>query len=377
MPAATSPSPAATSPGLRWLRGALACGLAAAAWLWWLESGGSQVAGCGGGGCGELLTGRWSAVLGIPVAAPACVLYAACLAATWVVRRTRDWMWAGAVLLAGAAAWFTGLQVFVLHAFCRWCLLAHAFGVVSALLLVVAARPAGTIRAKALWAGGGAAALLAFLLAQCFGPAPATYRIQMLPELPGPAADEPPRLGPRGQARVLVEYFDYTCAACRTLDTELGSVLRDHPGEFAVLLHPVPLEPSCNPHYRSADRDHAGACELARLALAAWRADPDRFADVHHLLFKKGGLDLPGTRSEVEALVGKARLDAARRDPWVERQLTQNVAAYSRLIERNNRMPKLILAPDRLMHGLARDPAALRRVLREHAGIGADRPPAQ
>ena len=149
------------------------------------------------------------------------------------------------------------------------------------------------------------------------------------------------------------------------------AVMRDHPGEFAVLLHPVPLEPSCNPHYRSVEPDHVGACELARLALTAWRADPDRFPDVHRLLFEKGGLDLPGTRSEVEALVGKTRLDAARRDPWVERQLAQNVATYPRLIERNNRMPKLILAPGRLMHGLARDPAAFRRVLREHAGIGA------
>ena len=371
MSTATRPSPAATSHGVRWLRGVLACGLAAAAWLWWLESGDAQVAGCGGGGCGELLTGRWSAVLGIPVAAPACMLYAACLAATWVVRRTRAWMWAAAVLLAGAALWFTGLQVFVLHAFCRWCLLSHALGVVCAVLMVVVARSAGTIRVKALWAGCGAAALLAFILAQSLGPAPATYRIQIAPGLAASADDQPPRLGPRQQTRVLVEYFDYTCAACRTMDSELAAVMRDHPGEFAVLLHPVPLEPSCNPHYRSVEPDHVGACELARLALTAWRADPDRFPDVHRLLFEKGGLDLPGTRSEVEALVGKTRLDAARRDPWVERQLAQNVATYPRLIERNNRMPKLILAPGRLMHGLARDPAAFRRVLREHAGIGA------
>ena len=84
---------------------------------------------CGTGGCDAVQTSRWAVLLGIPVAFYGVVGYIAILAVTlvglqpaWLSRRGPSLLVAalatGGVLFS---AWLTYLELFVIHAICRWC----------------------------------------------------------------------------------------------------------------------------------------------------------------------------------------------------------------------------------------------------------------
>ncbi len=94
---------------------------------------------CGaGGGCETVQASRWAYVAGIPVAAFGVVGYAAILAAALAGLQER---WQDSATparwllgLSGAGVGFTlylkALEAFVIHAFCRWC-------IVSAVLIAM------------------------------------------------------------------------------------------------------------------------------------------------------------------------------------------------------------------------------------------------
>jgi uncharacterized membrane protein len=84
---------------------------------------------CGTGGCDTVQTSGWAVLLGVPVAFYGVAGYAAILAVAivglqpkWLARR-------GPILLLAAlatggvlfSAWLTYLELFVIHAICRWC----------------------------------------------------------------------------------------------------------------------------------------------------------------------------------------------------------------------------------------------------------------
>ncbi|HXQ27650.1 MAG TPA: vitamin K epoxide reductase family protein [Gemmatimonadales bacterium] len=90
---------------------------------------------CGTGGCETVQASRYAMFLGLPVALYGVVGYgvllAVSLAAThpaFAARRTPDLLLAA---LASLGVLFTlylsGLEYFVIHAFCRWCLGSAAF----------------------------------------------------------------------------------------------------------------------------------------------------------------------------------------------------------------------------------------------------------
>jgi uncharacterized membrane protein len=93
---------------------------------------------CGTGGCETVQLSRWSTFLGLPVAAWGAVYYAAVFALALAGVQDR---WAESRRLSLAtvvvtgwgvvfSAWLTYLELFVIHAICRWC-------VVSAVLAVL------------------------------------------------------------------------------------------------------------------------------------------------------------------------------------------------------------------------------------------------
>lgn len=100
---------------------------------------------CGTGGCETVQLSRWATFLGLPVAAWGVGYYAAAFALAFAGVQER---WADSrrislalLVLTGwgvlFSAWLTYLELFVIHAICRWC-------VVSAVLAVV-------LFALALW----------------------------------------------------------------------------------------------------------------------------------------------------------------------------------------------------------------------------------
>jgi uncharacterized membrane protein len=101
-----------------------------ALYLWLYQIGFGGPLKCGTGGCEIVQTSRWAALLGIPVAFYGVVGYAAILAVAlvglqpaWLGRRGPSLLLAalatGGLLFTG---WLTYLELFVIHAICRWCM---------------------------------------------------------------------------------------------------------------------------------------------------------------------------------------------------------------------------------------------------------------
>jgi len=139
----------------------LAVAALGAGYLAWVSLSNGPVAGCGAdSGCNNVLQSRWAYWLGIPVSLPALLVYLGLLGATFAVEPRpapadprRAWMAVIvlAVVVAGAAAWFVGLQVFVLRAFCKFCMTAHTCGLVAAIICLKHV-PLGAAPAKPRWA---------------------------------------------------------------------------------------------------------------------------------------------------------------------------------------------------------------------------------
>ena len=136
-------------PSRSWLlavRLLLAVAVLGAGYLAWVSLSNGPVAGCGAdSGCNKVLQSRWAYWLNIPVSLPALLVYLGLLGTTVLVEKRsaladqrRAWMAiiVLAVVVAGAAVWFVGLQVFVLKAFCKFCMTAHACGLVAAVLFL-------------------------------------------------------------------------------------------------------------------------------------------------------------------------------------------------------------------------------------------------
>ncbi len=112
--------------------------------LWASVTSGAKLAGCaddGGFGCDAVLSSRWSSWLGLPVGLPAVIVYLILFAALWGVgpyanQRTARDAWRLliplATLAAGAASWFSALQLFELHKMCPYCVGVHSCGIALA-----------------------------------------------------------------------------------------------------------------------------------------------------------------------------------------------------------------------------------------------------
>lgn len=118
-------------------------GFFVALYLWLHQIGVGGELKCGTGGCDTVQASRWALQLGIPVALYGVVGYAAILAVAivglrpaWLERRGPTLLLA-ALATGGVAfsAWLTYLELFVIHAICRWCV---ASAVIMAAIWIVA-----------------------------------------------------------------------------------------------------------------------------------------------------------------------------------------------------------------------------------------------
>ena len=138
----------------------LAVACLGAAYLAYVSLSNGPVAGCGtDSGCNKVLQSRWAYWLGVPVSLPALFVYLGLLAATFAAERKsepenqrRAWtvIVVLSVVVAGAAAWFIGLQIFVIKAYCKFCMTAHVCGMVSAIVCLKKV-PLGVELVKPRW----------------------------------------------------------------------------------------------------------------------------------------------------------------------------------------------------------------------------------
>jgi hypothetical protein len=346
-------------------------GAAVNGWLLWQNLRGGSIAGCGGGPCDAVTSSRWGYLFGWPVSAFGLLVYTALLGSFIpVFSRFRLPLLA---LPPGAAAWFVFVQAVFLKDFCPVCNSAHAIGLVAFIAGLATAGPGRFARAG-FWA---AAAFLTVGLLQVYGPLKTTHRIEEAPPAAsrqvsfdgGKLTFDPvayPLLGSPEAEHVLVEYFDYQCAACRAMAGHLDALIEAHPGRVAVLLMPVPLEAPCNPYLGPAPQ-LPGSCEISRTALAVWRARPAAFPAFHKSLLASPSSQR--ARSLATESMTPAALATALNDPWIDTTLRSNVAAWRHLSRSRAQLPKLLLRDRRVLHGLPSNTEEFLRVIRAELGL--------
>lgn len=322
--------------------------------------------GCGpGSACDRVLGSAWAYWLGVPVSAFALLAYGGLCVTSGRSRRARSARrevfaplaaMALAVTIIGAALWFVGLQVFLLKSICKFCLTAHALGVFGAGIILVTTWRRGTTEALAgreaaagrLRTAGVAAGLLAVgaLIGGQFAFPKALNVVRVFDGRFEFDVRDVPLLGSPEAPQVIVSLFDYTCHDCHDLHKLLVQAQARYPNRFAIAAFPCPLDAQCNPLVRRTPPAHQRACEYARLGLAVRRAQAAAFARYDEWFFGQAGLPpLDEARAFARALVGETALEAAARDPWVERTLQMGLAMFRVNYELRgaSRLPQLII----------------------------------
>ncbi len=381
------------------------------AYLAWISYSGTAAIGCGpDSGCDKVLQSRWGYWFGAPVSLFALAAYSLILGASFrlrpsappeVQRKAWGWLVTCALVVAGAALWFTGLQVFTLKAVCPYCMAAHAAGFVAAALLLVSAplrsAPAKpwelekqvyvtprALRKIVFIAVMALAGLVGGQLAQThktfvIAPVPggtnaprtapivaATNRPSPTGPAPSPRLETPERakrmfpvyggrfqldlhevpvIGAPTNAQVAVSLFDYTCHHCRSMHPLLVEAQRLFGSGLVIASLPMPLDPGCNPTMQRHYPPHTNACDYARVGLAVWRADRAKHHDFDlWLMTGEKPPPISEARQHAGQLVGVEAFDKAMRDPWVEEQLKLNVAVYETAYRAGQgSMPQLIV----------------------------------
>ena len=102
---------------------------------------------------------------------------------------------------------------------------------------------------------------------------------------------------------IFVKMFDYTCPHCQKTHAAIREAEKLSGGEVAVVMLPVPLYQGCNPGSQTTETRYAYRCDIAKLAVAAWLADPAKFTDFHNWMME-AERDLPTSRAEAERRFG-------------------------------------------------------------------------
>ena len=381
-----------------------------AGYLAWVAIHNGPAVGCGPeSGCDAVLHSRWAYWLDVPVSVPAMLVYLALLGATILLQKRpapddQRGSWAAiivlSVIVAGAAFWFVGLQVFVIKAFCKFCLTAHVCGFVGALLCLINI-PLATEADTPMWATGSGkrgvprSAILSLVLiglagvmvlaggqmlvqkqrnvvkvlknsAAATNTNHSTLQATADPQPPSPNArliaprtlslysnqflikfDDVPMLGSSDASHVIVCLFDYTCMHCRALHPILVEMSQQFSNQLGIVCLPMSLSAECNPFIpRMNSRADANSCEYARLGLAVWRAKPEVFRKFDEWMF---ATVKPPPVKEAEdyaaQLVGTNELAAAIADPWVAQQIKVDCQIHRAnwLAVDSSAMPQIIM----------------------------------
>jgi uncharacterized membrane protein len=383
-----------------------------AGYLAWGAIKSGPLAGCGpGSGCDQVLKSRWAYWLSLPVSVPALFVYVALLAAAVLVRKRTSpdderGAWTAiiplSVVVAGAALWFVGLQVFVIKAFCKFCMVAHACGFTAAVLClksvpwaedpttpmwspgsgkrgvprgagfqlvlvgllgvgvlaggqllfqpqrnVVAVLPVGGVRAPNSAPNSTAARVTNSTLppspdARLIAPRLLSlYTNQFLIRL-----DDVPLIGSPDAPHVIVYLFDYTCPHCRELHGILAAAQRQFSNELAVVSLPMPMSTNCNPLIPGHFISGSNSCDYARLGLAVWVAKPGALRQFDDWFFTpENPVPVEQAREYAARLVGGAQLEIALADRRVQEQITTDCLLHYANWQATGRptMPQLIL----------------------------------
>ena len=176
-----------------------------------------------------------------------------------------------------------------------------------------------------------------------------------------------PLIGDLESEYILVELFDYTCPHCRKMNDQIRLARQRYGNRLAVVTLPVPLNQECNDAIANTKARHRDACELARLAIAVWRVDPQAFQSYHEWLFQPAhGRTAAEARSYAAQLVGSSELNEELAKPIVNQFIAKHVELYKR--SGKGTVPKLMF-PKVTVRGQMNSVDALCTVLERELNI--------
>jgi hypothetical protein len=157
--------------------------------------------------------------------------------------------------------------------------------------------------------------------------------------------EEVPVIGNPNAPHSIVSLFDYACSHCRIMHEHLKEAHRQLGTNLAIVSLPMPLCEKCNRTVKQSPKEHADACDYARIGLAVWRANRKAHPQFDDWMFAPPA---PPPLAEVteyaEKLTGVRVLRTALKDPWIEAQLQRDISVYeTNYLHGVGNMPQLII----------------------------------
>jgi uncharacterized membrane protein/protein-disulfide isomerase len=173
-----------------------------------------------------------------------------------------------------------------------------------------------------------------------------------------------PLIGKPDARYIFVEMYDYTCPHCRNTQHAIKGAMKQYGDDLAIVVLPVPLDASCND--AASGGGHAGACDLAKIAVAVWRADPVKFREFHEWVFSSHATPTTA-RTKAEQMVGaeKFRREYASKTP--SEYIRRHVELYKKV--GRGSVPKLMF-PRSTINGEVNSTATLTSTIERELGAG-------
>jgi uncharacterized membrane protein len=378
---------------LLWIRLLLLIAIAGAGYLAFVSITNGPVTGCmPGSGCDKVLQSRWAYWVGVPVSLPAVVVYLAMLLVSFFIKTNANpeiqrSVWSGMILLAvvviGAAIWFVALQMFVIEAFCKFCMTTHACGL-TASVLVLKHIPYARDPEISAWSVGpevvgvphkafkhllavGVAGVMVLICGQLL----VEKQRNIVKEFSGPTGrstsagvtnrtvaanpvagiptnglvtpnvqiiaphvmslydgrfllslDEVPMIGSPDAKKIIVNLYDYNCTHCRMLHPFLVEAQRRMGNQLGIVTLPMPMSTNCNPFVPADHPSFTNSCDYARLILGVWQARRSAYPQFEEWLFTGEKQATVAQATEyAQQLVGATNLHKAMTNEWIGKQL--------------------------------------------------------
>ncbi|MDG2015369.1 MAG: thioredoxin domain-containing protein, partial [Pirellulaceae bacterium] len=174
-----------------------------------------------------------------------------------------------------------------------------------------------------------------------------------------------PLLGSPDAKYIFVELYDYACPHCRATHRAIEGACETMGDDLAVIVLPVPLNTNCNSAITRTGANFGQSCELAKLAVACWKLDPQRFEEFHHWMFK--GTACPRyaqAKAKADELLGRENVDAELRKEAAGKYISKHVQLYKRIGK--GVVPKLLF-PTTTVEGEFTSPTALVDLVQKRA----------
>ncbi len=370
---------------------------------------GGKIWGCvEGAGCSEVLSSPWSHWLGIPVSLAGVLVYGAIFFLLPQVWRWKKWLAFLIVLAAGSAFWFLFVQIVILREICLYCSTVHLSGILIFTLFFarLIPEPERQEAPEKTWLPGlllgllGVGILIGGQL--WFNPEPPRSlahsqldslterrkmidstlftdrafgkKVELLRGAIKTTLGEFPVLGSPAAPKFVGMFFDYTCRACRLAHDFIGVLMNRYPGQFALILFPVPLSSACNPYVKGPDtRESRAACLFAKLALLVWRERPQDFARFDHFMFHDPEPPpADSARAFVSRLLGRPVTKTDLKNDSLLARLEQSLALFHHPEIKRQMLP-VLLFPAGIHYGMTRSPLEIVARIRQELNLQSTR----